>query len=142
MWQPCDINYKVRLRKCAYKLSKLYCGYKIDKYSEEWTMNGLHIYYRSIWTICLYNRLIFTFAFGLSIGISMALACATSRGRYEILYPSNSPWIVFSSGGCQLMNNDVLDVLCAAVTRGFPEGPWNLINHCNEYHYSFRFSFL
>jgi hypothetical protein len=30
--------------------------------------------------------------------------------------------MVFSSGGCQLMNNDVLDVLCAAVTRGFPEG--------------------
>ena len=75
--------------------------------------------------------LLLTLALGFSIGISIALAWAISLGRYEILYPSNSPWMVFRSGGCQLMNSDVLDVLWAAVTRGFPEGPKVLkkLNH-------------
>ena len=66
------------------------------------------------------------------MGISIALAWAMSLGRYEILYPSNSPCIVFRSGGCQLMNKDVLDVLCAAVTRGFPDGPEIEKNHYDE----------
>ena len=34
----------------------------------------------------------------------------------------NWPWIVCSSGGCQLRNREVLEVLCAAVTLGLPEG--------------------
>ena len=74
--------------------------------------------FASLSTLCPF----LTVSKGSSIGTTVASDSSTSLGRKLTLKPRKLPCTDFWSGGCHAMYSDVLDVLCAAVTRGFPDG--------------------